>query len=246
MFSRIIEGQEYTFGVSGKLWRNGLVMYDHQTDTLWSGITGAAIAGPLQGKQLEMLTALPKIRWKEWVAAYPQSRILTSYGFQYFDEDGYADYHLGGMTGLFPPTHVNAVLPPKALVLAIRIGAHARAYPLQVFTQSKVITDTVGGKELVVYRDPASEASAVYERVVAGQVLQFKPGRLWTTLEDTTTGSTWNILTGKAVAGPLQGKQLRRVPHHQIYWFGWVDFYPQTTLYRLDASGAGSMPESKR
>ena len=123
-------------------------------------------------------------------------------------------------------------LRPKHLVMGIRIGEQARAYPLRIFTQTKILTDHVAGKDLVVYRDPESEASAVFERRVEGQLLSFTPGPMWTLLEDTTTGSTWDIVTGMAVAGPLEGKHLQRVPHHNSYWFAWVDFYPHTTLFQ--------------
>ena len=231
MFSRIVDGKEHTFGVSGKLWRNGLVMYDHQTETLWSGVTGAAIEGKLKGKQLEILAAQPKVRWKEWKATYPESKVLTLYSTEDLEIDNYADYHMGGMTGLFPPETVNDALHPKALVMAIRLGDHVRAYPLGEFQQTKLVTDTVAGKNLVIYRDAETEASAVYERGLDGQELTFKPGKTWVTLEDTTTGSTWNVVTGKAVSGALSGKTLTRVPHYQIYWFGLVDFYPQATVY---------------
>ncbi len=232
MFSRIVDGREYTFGVSGKLWRNGLVMYDHQTETLWSGVTGEALQGKLKGKQLEILAAQPKVRWKDWKLTYPESKVLTLYGFQDLDEDNYADYHFGPMTGIVPLEHTNDRLHPKARVIAIRIGEQARGYPLALFDQeTKVLTDRVAGKDLVVYRDVASEASAVFERRLEGQTLSFKAGKAWTSLEDTTTGSTWNIVTGKAVVGPLKGKALARVPHYQIYWFGFVDFFPEATLF---------------
>jgi hypothetical protein len=232
VFSRTVEGHTYTFGVSGKLWKNGLVMYDHQTSTLWSGVTGEALDGPLAGKRLTIRAAVPKVRWQDWQAAYPQSQVLMSRGMQDLDEDPYASYHTSDLTGLFPPTHVNAQLPPKALVMGIRVGEQARAYPLHLFSQSAVVTDQVAGTDLVVYRDPASEASAIYERQVGDRLLSFTPGRMWTLLEDTTTGSTWDIVTGTAVAGPLAGTTLRRIPHMTIYWFAWVDFYPHTTLFQ--------------
>lgn len=231
----MIDGREHTFGVSGKLWRNGLVMYDHQTETLWSGVTGAALKGKLKGKQLEILAAQPKVRWDRWKATYPDSKVLTLYGFQDLDEDNYADYHMGPMTGIVPVKHRDDRLHPKALVIAIRVGEAARAYPLGVFQETKILTDQVAGKDLVVYRDPASEASAVFERVVEGQTLNFKPGETWTTLEDTVTGSTWNVVTGKAISGPLKGKTLQPVPHYQIYWFGFVDFFPEATLFTREA-----------
>lgn len=231
MFSRHIEGKTYTFGVSGKLWRNGLVMFDHQTDTLWSGITGEALRGPLLGKRLDILAALPKIRWKKWKATYPDSQVLTYYGFQDFEEDSYADYHMSSMTGLFAPQHVNAELPPKELVMGIQINGQYRAYPLRSFSQSPIVNDHVAGQDLLIYREPESEASAVYVRQVDGKSLNFEPGKTWTLIEDTATRSKWNIVTGQAVAGPLSGKRLQRIPHYNIYWFAWVDFYPNTSLY---------------
>ncbi len=227
----MVDGKTYTFGVSGKLWRNGLVMYDHQTETLWSGVTGEALQGKLKGKQLKILAAQPKVRWDQWKTTYPDSKVLTLYGLQDSDEDGYADYHFGPMTGIVPVQHRDDRLHPKAKVMAIRIGDQARAYPLELFKEKKLLTDRVADKDLVVYRDPASEASAVFGRVVEGQALSFKAGKTWTTLEDTTTGSRWNIVTGKAIAGPLKGKTLERVPHYQIYWFGFVDFFPEATLF---------------
>ena len=59
-----------------------------------------------------------------------------------------------------------------------------------MFTQTTIITDRVAGKDLVVYRDAESEASAVFERQVDDQVLSFLPGPMWTFLEDNTTEST--------------------------------------------------------
>jgi Protein of unknown function (DUF3179) len=232
VFSRLVDGQAYTFGVSGKLWKNGLVMYDHQTETLWSGVTGEALQGPRTGKRLQIRTAVPKVRWRDWRAAYPHSQVFTFHGVQEHGEDVYASYHASGQTGLFPPAHANAQLRPKDLVMGIRIGEQARAYPFQIFTRTKILTDRVAGTDLVVYRDPESEASAVFERQVEGQVLSFFPGPMWTLLQDTNTGSTWDIITGTAVAGLLTGKRLHRVPHHNSYWFAWVDFYPHTTLFQ--------------
>jgi hypothetical protein len=38
------------------------------------------------------------------------------------------------------------------------------------------------------------------------------------------------LLTGKAVRGSLQDKELKRVPHFYGFWFAWVDFNPQTEI----------------
>ena len=44
MYAREIEGRELTFGVSGKLIMNALVLYDRQTDSLWSQFLGGMTA----------------------------------------------------------------------------------------------------------------------------------------------------------------------------------------------------------
>ena len=49
MYSRIVNCKEHTFGVSGKLIMNALVMYDHQTDSLWSQFLGEAVQGASGG-----------------------------------------------------------------------------------------------------------------------------------------------------------------------------------------------------
>ena len=207
-------------------------MYDHQTTTLWSGVTGEALEGPLAGQRLTIHTAVPKVRWRDWQVAYPHSQVLTVRGAQDAEYDPYASYHSSAQAGLFPPGHIDTQLPSKALVMGVRLSDQARAYPLDLFAQTTVVTDQVAGTDLVIYRDPASEASAVYERRVHGQLLSFTPGAMWTLLQDTTTGSTWDIVSGTAVDGPLTGTMLRRVPHMTIYWFAWADFYPHTTLFQ--------------
>ena len=66
MYSRKVSGKTLTFGVSGKLWKNALIMYDRETKTLWSHLTGEAVYGPMQGEKLTMLSSVPKVKWKDW------------------------------------------------------------------------------------------------------------------------------------------------------------------------------------
>ena len=62
--------------VSGRLWRDSLIMMDKETETLWSHVTGEAIRGPLVGKKLQ---AMPMVQttWKKWRAAYPDTLVLV-------------------------------------------------------------------------------------------------------------------------------------------------------------------------
>ena len=58
MYDPIIDGKRFTFGVSGKLYKAALVMYDRQTESLWSQLKGEAIAGPMTGAKLAVLPSL--------------------------------------------------------------------------------------------------------------------------------------------------------------------------------------------
>ena len=80
---------------------------------------------------------------------------------------------------------------------------------------------------IVIFYDPDRYASGVYDLRVGEQTP--------ITLENTTEGflatdekgGKWNMLTG---AGPKR-QQLQTIPHMQIYWFAWSDFYPETLLF---------------
>src|SRR5712691_10412764 len=68
-----------TFGVSGMLYKDGLVMYDRQTDTLWTQVDGKAVRGALAGRQVQLVSAI-HATWKEWRALYSDSQVLRKRG----------------------------------------------------------------------------------------------------------------------------------------------------------------------
>ncbi len=55
-FKRELDRRMLSFGTSGMLYADNLVMYDRQTESLWPQLTGQASIGMLTGKQL---TAIP-------------------------------------------------------------------------------------------------------------------------------------------------------------------------------------------
>lgn len=56
-YHRRVDGRVLTFGVSGKLADDDLVMYDRETGSEWKQTLGEAIAGPLEGTELALLPA---------------------------------------------------------------------------------------------------------------------------------------------------------------------------------------------
>ena len=70
VFARSVDGQELSFSVSGKLTMNALVMYDIETDILWSQFLGQAVKGPMNGAKLTLLPAQMTM-WSAWKAQHP-------------------------------------------------------------------------------------------------------------------------------------------------------------------------------
>ena len=214
-------------------------MYDHQTRSLWSHITGEAIQGPLSGKRLKPLASMPQIAWKTWQLNYPKTQVLsvpTGGGMRESrNQDAYADYHASQRAGVSGVEYTDSRLPNKSLVIGVQVPARNRttqfrAYPLTHFAETAVINDTLGDVPLLIFHDKTSFATTVFKRIVDGQPLTFRHKDDYFAQDDSST--QWNLITGEATSGKYNGAHLERVPAVNIYWFAWARYYPQTTIYR--------------
>ena len=210
---------------------NALVMYDHQSNTLWSQFLSRGVKGPLVNKDLEIVPAI-QTTWLQWLNLHPDTLVLDkrgSYGF-----DTYEGYYNGGSTGIIGESNKDRRLPKKELVMGMVVSGFAKAYPFSAISQQIVINDHFAGEEVVVTFEPTSESGAAFERRLDGRILNFEPaeGRAGVALmRDLETGSLWQVLTGQAIDGPLFGQRLERLPSHYSFWFAWSDFHPETELY---------------
>ena len=235
MYDRRIAGKELTFGVSGKLHANSLIMYDHQTDSLWSHLVGAAVTGPLKGKKLKPLQSM-FTRWETWERLYPGSKVLTS-GRPFFGSlrDPYESYYRSADTGIIPTRLSDKRVYPKEYVLALVLKEKAKAYPFSVLSRKPVVNDTFQGIPLLVVFDAETATGVTFKRKMEGKTLFFKKtqrsNKKRVFLVDDATGSIWDGLTGRAVQGRLKGKKLEPLPATPSFWFGWVDHYPDTELF---------------
>ena len=69
-FKGMTAGRPLTFGVSGLLFDSDVLLYDHQTESLWSQLKGQAINGILKGNKLSWLP-LEHTTWQAWKERYP-------------------------------------------------------------------------------------------------------------------------------------------------------------------------------
>lgn len=233
MYAREIEGREFHFGVSGKLIRNVLVMYDQETQSYWSQLIGEAVAGEMQGHKLTFLPSW-MTTWEQWQALHPETLALDKLGAgsrDVYDLNGYYDSPYAGVIG---ETISDDRLYTKEFVVGVELPEAAIAYPFSVLSRQPVVNDSAGGRAILVLFNPNEASGVAYARVVKDKTLTFAAGSGWPLITDAETGSTWDAFSGMATAGPLAGEQLTRLKSTTVFWFGWKDFHPDTLLYGLE------------
>jgi hypothetical protein len=245
-FERAVDGRILDFGTTGRLRFSNLIMYDRPTETWWQQATGNAIAGALIGTQLAFHPA-SIISWADFKASNPNGKVLsrdTGFSRPYGRNPyiGYDDVNRPPFLYLGPETP--GKLPPVARVLTVDLDGAAVAYPYDVLKDVRVVNDTLGGKDIVVFWQAGTAsaldsssiadgrdvgAASAFLRELDGRTLTFKFDG--SRILDDETGSEWNVL-GTAVNGPLAGKSLTPIVAVNHFWFSWAAFKPDTRVYQ--------------
>lgn len=164
VYSRVVEGVALTFGVSGLLYKSNVLLYDHQSESLWSQMMEKAIAGPLAGKSLRKIPSL-RTTWKTWLKERPHTMVLsTDTGYpRNYAIDPYKGYYRG-LGVWFPVGKVRSDLSPKEMVMGLEIAGHTKAYPLSVLRKKKgLLTDKVGGVDVQIEISPEGEIRKILD-----------------------------------------------------------------------------------
>lgn len=211
-------------------------MYDRQTHSLWTHITGEAISGKLKGRVLE---AIPSTHttWEEWKKANPTTLLLSKddgSGRRY-DRDPYEDYYQDpSKIGLAPQKHRDRRIPPKDQVVGLKLGEEAKAFPFRYMGNFSIINDRLGEVRIVVTYSKGRKTAIVFNRTVDGRDLSFEKAEDAgdSYMRDKETNTLWLVLTGEAVEGRLKGKNLQQIPAMVSFWFAWIDYFPETKVFQ--------------
>lgn len=233
VFDRRLDGETLSFGVSGKLYRNDLVMYDHQSESYWSQVLGLAIRGTHSGRELEQLPAWT-MRWDEWQARHPDTLLLArpvgadgDYPRDY-DVDPYDGYALTRDT-YFTVERQNDTFHPKTMVAGVVLEGEPKAYLFSALRQQRLVNDVVGGVPVVLTW--VNGAPSAFLRSSDNLTLLDE-----TTMQD-SQGRNYSLASGEALDG---GAALEPLPLVTGFWFGWYDFHPDTGLYTSSSTGASA------
>lgn len=233
---------DVTFGVSGLLYMNNLVMYDRARDgpaSLWPQLLRGARCGPRTGTPLAMVPAW-EMRWSGWRSLYPDTRVVSEQtghrrDYTYYPYPGYNTSE----ALFFPmPAPVDRRRPAKERVLGVPGGdGGGIAFPYGALDQLgpvAAVAAELAGEPLVVFWDRERRAAGAYRPALDGRTLTFATDG--GVLRDEQTGSAWRV-DGRATDGPLAGRRLAPLAEAFVaYWFAWAAFHPNATLW------AGSAP----
>src|SRR5829696_3054060 len=120
-------------------------MRDEESGSWWQQVSGKAIHGPLEGRQLKSVFH-DEISFAIWKAEQPQGRVLkpderiaTANKYEAADWETQV-----GRMRVVEGTDVDRRLAPRTLVIGISLEGKSVAYPLPALQRQSPIIDMVG------------------------------------------------------------------------------------------------------
>ena len=151
------------FGVSGLLYNSDVLLYDRQSESLWSQIKMEAVAGSRLGQKLELLPA-SHTTWAEWRARHPHTQVLSEQtgARRDYDRNPYAGYSTSRDL-FFPVSSRDKRYHPKEQVIGVKIGEQAWVWPFAELARSSgVVKDEVAGQKVVVRFNSEARSGGVF------------------------------------------------------------------------------------
>jgi len=213
-----------TFGVSGRLINNNLVMYDRATEAWWPQILATAIPGPWN--ETPELRSLREFRlvwttWQRWRDRHPETAVLSTdtgyaknYGLDpYGNYNPRSGYYAGGNPA-FPTIGSDDRYEDKTVVMGARAPDGAVAFPKNALREQGIVAGELGDTPVIavyderydtgyVYRNPEESAFEVESGTVQAERGDYAPDDL----------------------------PLSRIHAFDAMWFAWAGFYPDTTVH---------------
>ena len=161
VFRSDVAGKVTEFGVSGLLYNSDVLLYDKNTESLWSQIMGEAVAGKLVGEKLSPIP-VNHTTWRDWLAQHPDTRVLsTETGFfRDYDRNPYQGYEQSrqlyfGVNNRAPDNY-----HPKEQVVGLEFDGVYKAYPFVELEKNGQprFKDTVNGISVTIEWDSTNQS----------------------------------------------------------------------------------------
>lgn len=214
-----------TFGVSGRLINNNLVMYDRAMEAWWPQILATSIPGPWNEEP--EINSLREIRliwttWQRWQKQHPDTQVLstdTGYAKNY-NHDPYGSYnprrgYYVDDNLLFPALSSDNRYDKKTVVMGARTAEGVVAFLKDAIRKNHLMTGEISDTSVLAVYDPRYDTAYVY----------LNPDK-----------ATFKFDNGTVVAADGTSYLPDELPLSRIHtfdamWFAWAGFYPNTNVY---------------
>jgi hypothetical protein len=166
------EDASLNFGVSGLLYNSDLIMYDRNTDSLWSQLSGHAIAGELVGVELPRMPVV-HTTWDAWRGLHADSLLMRGHPEfkRLYSRSPYPGYERSRRLFFDVSDAAPRQYHPKEWVLGVETAGVFKAYP---FIELKAhgltnFEDRVGEQTVVIEWEEDSWSAVA--RSAAGEFL---------------------------------------------------------------------------
>lgn len=160
--ARAPDGRRLQFGVSGLLYNSDVLLYDRETESLWSQLLRRGVSGEYADAQLQTLPA-EHTTWRDWRRRHPQTEVLTTDtgAIRDYDSDPYTGYDKSEATYFPASPAAPREFHPKEWVLGIVSGDAAKAYPFSQLEKygAAELKDAVGGREITIHWNAEDRAA---------------------------------------------------------------------------------------
>jgi len=165
-FDALINKKPHTFGVSGLIYNSDVLLYDRQSESLWSQIMMKAVAGAKVREELVMLPT-SNTTWQSWKKKHPNTMVLskeTGYRRNYASNP-YPEYNESAQL-YFEVNITDSRFHPKETVVGIAVDGKFKAYPFSELAKAGKgkIEDQLNGKNLIIAFDKKNQSATVYNK----------------------------------------------------------------------------------
>ena len=127
-FDAEVAGKAREFGVSGLLYNSDVLIYDRQSESLWSQIMSKAVSGPLKGARLRKIP-IQHTRWEDWLEGGDTLVLSLDTGYRRdYSRSPYGSYD-DDRNLYFPGNASSARYHPEERVIGFELDGRFKAYP---------------------------------------------------------------------------------------------------------------------
>lgn len=222
IYSRERAGKVLELGAMAEPDQGVLQLYDRATHERFNQVSGRAIGPTPPGEALRRLPSL-LTTWGRWKALHPDTSLYV--------QDPPPS----------PPAHFNEELLARVVltsegpvrdrdwVVGLKGTSGTAAFLTRHLAENRTANESFEGRPILFFLTEDLTTAVAWERTVDGRTLTFTAEG--DRVKDAETGSTWEPMTGRAVAGPLSGRSLVRVASTTAIWHAWKTQFPDSKVF---------------